>query len=334
MEQPVELRDALEGAVAGIPVRELAAAVERLSSQYRAGGEPAQPILRTRGDVAAYAAYRMPATFAAVRSALTQVAAASPDLRPESLLDIGGGTGAAGWAATGVFGSLRTVTVIDQVAEALALGGQLVRRAAAPALPGATWIQAGVGSAFPGADLATASYLLGELSEADQEAVVRRAAQAAPAVVLVEPGTPAGYQRILAARAVLIDSGLTIAAPCPHQNDCPIVPGQDWCHFGVRVNRSALHRRIKQAELGYEDEKFSYVAAVRAPVTPPAGRVLRRPQLRKGLVTLHVCDQEKLVGPRPVSKRQGDVYRAAREIEWGGGWPPAVAGAEEGDRRR
>jgi ribosomal protein RSM22 (predicted rRNA methylase) len=94
------LRGALDDAVAGIPMRELSAAVERLSGQYRTGGEPTEPILRTRGDVAAYAAYRMPATHAAVRSALTELAALAPGLAPGTLLDIGGGTGAAAWAAT------------------------------------------------------------------------------------------------------------------------------------------------------------------------------------------------------------------------------------------
>ena len=64
MELPKDLRDALDTAVAGIAVRDLAAAVERLIGQYRAGGEPTEPILRSGAEVAAYAAYRMPATFA------------------------------------------------------------------------------------------------------------------------------------------------------------------------------------------------------------------------------------------------------------------------------
>jgi ribosomal protein RSM22 (predicted rRNA methylase) len=175
-------------------------------------------------------------------------------------------------------------------------------------------------------DLATASYVLAELSESDQEDLVRRAAAAATTVVIIEPGTPAGYQRVLAARSVLIEAGLHVAAPCPHQNSCPIVPGQDWCHFAVRVNRSATHRRIKQADLGYEDEKFSYVAAVRAPVATPGGRVLRHPQQRKGLVTLELCTPAG-IGRDLVSKRHGDLYRAARDVNWGDAWPPAGATA-------
>jgi ribosomal protein RSM22 (predicted rRNA methylase) len=214
--------------------------------------------------------------------------------------------------------------VVDQVAEALGLGRRLSARAGAAALRSATWRQAGVSADLPAADLVTISYLLGELSAADQAETVRRAAAAASVLVIVEPGTPDGYGRVLAARTALLEQGLTIAAPCPHQLPCPIVAGRDWCHFAARVNRSSLHRQLKNAELSYEDEKFSYVVAVRVPVVAPQGRVLRHPQLRKGLVSLRLCGQDAALAAALVSKRQGDVYRAARDVEWGDGWPPAL----------
>lgn len=320
MELARDLRDALDDAVAGIAVRDLTAAVERLIDQYRSGAEPAEPILRSGTEVAAYAAYRMPATFAAVRAVLGQVAAAG--LRPRTQLDLGGGTGAAAWAAAEAFDTLESVTVLDQVADALDWGARLAASAPAPVLRTAIWRQAGVRSAYPTADLVTVSYVLGELSEPDQADVVRRTAAAASTVVIVEPGTPAGYQRVLAARSVLLELGLSVVAPCPHQRPCPL-PAGDWCHFGVRVNRSSLHRRIKQAELGYEDEKFSYVAAVHAPPVSGPARVLRRPQARKGLVTLRLCAPNGSTTTELVSKRQGELYRSARDAAWGDAWPPA-----------
>jgi ribosomal protein RSM22 (predicted rRNA methylase) len=140
--------------------------------------------------------------------------------------------------------------------------------------------------------------------------------------VLVEPGTPAGYRRILTARQQLIDAGLGIVAPCPHSGPCPLV-GADWCHFAARVNRSSLHRRIKGGTLGHEDEKFSYVAAVRGPSVPEfsgRGRVLRHPQRRKGLVGLRLCRPDGTAGDVVVSKRHREEYRAAKDIEWGEEW--------------
>jgi ribosomal protein RSM22 (predicted rRNA methylase) len=319
VELPRILREGIEAAVAGIPGEELTDAVDRLIDRYRADRPADEPILSGPVDVAAYAVYRMPATFAAVRAALAQLARACPDLAPASQLDLGGGTGAAVWAARSVFDSLGTATALDQVPEALEVGRRID-----PPLP-VVWQQSTMDKLDPAdpfdpADLVTVSYVLSELSAADQAELVRGAALAAQqAVVVVEPGTPAGYRRILAARDVLVGLGRPIAAPCPHAQACPLV-GSDWCHFGVRINRSALHRRLKSAELGYEDEKFSFVAAGPSP-SAGWGRVLRRPQQRKGLVSLRVCTPDPGVTTELVSKRQGDRYKAARDVAWGDAWP-------------
>ena len=101
-----------------------------------------------------------------------------------------------------------------------------------------------------------------------------------------------------------------------------MIPGKDWCHFSVRVNRSSVHRRLKSAELGYEDEKFSYVAAVREAGPRRPGRVVRRPTLGKGLVSLYLCTPGEGLARQVVSKRQGPLYRAARDVGWGDAWPP------------
>jgi ribosomal protein RSM22 (predicted rRNA methylase) len=183
---------------------------------------------------------------------------------------------------------------------------------------------------LPGADLATAAYVLGELTPAQQSSLVAILASAAAAVVVVEPGTPAGHRRVLAARTQLIAAGYMIAAPCPHQLRCPLAVEGDWCHFGIRLQRSAVHRQVKGVELSYEDEKYSYVAAVRTTVgvdmVRAPGRVVRRPQQRKGLVLLDLCLPDGTSGRELVSKSKGDVYRQARKISWGDRWPRADEG--------
>ena len=176
---------------------------------------------------------------------------------------------------------------------------------------------------LPAADLATAAYVLGELTPAQQTALVTLAARSAPVVLLVEPGTPAGHRRILAARAQLLAAGYLVAAPCPHQLGCPLDVAGDWCHFGARLPRSALHRQVKGAELSHEDEKFSYVAAIRLGTglpQLPAARVVRRPQQRKGLVTLDLCACDGSSRRELVSKSKGEAYRRARKTSWGDRW--------------
>lgn len=322
------LPDALADLLDGLPQGRAAQAVERLIASYRGDTPTDAPVLRDRADVAAYAAYRMPATFEAVRSALAALRAAAPSWVPETHTDIGGGTGAASWAVADAWpeGGHRT-TVLDWAEPALALGRELAAGADSAALRGARWQRARIGDAMrlEPADLITVSYVLKELDEADRTAVVGQAAAAGQAVLIVEPGTPDGYERIIAARDLLIGAGLRVAAPCPHSERCPIVPGTDWCHFAARVSRSSLHRRVKGGSLPYEDEKFSYVAATRFPVAPAPARVTRRPQIRKGQVLLELCASDETLHRETISKRHGALYRAARDASWGDAWPPPPA---------
>ncbi|WP_405684790.1 small ribosomal subunit Rsm22 family protein [Streptomyces sp. NBC_01387] len=323
------LRSALAGLLDGLPPKQAAQAVERLIANYRGTTPTDAPVLRDRSDVAAYAAYRMPATFEAVRSALDAFRAAVPEWVPATHTDIGGGTGAASWAVAGAWqdtedGETRRTTVLDWAEPALALGRELAAESGSPALRGAEWRRSRIGSALSleSTDLVTVSYVLGELTVADRTAVVDAAAAAATAVVIVEPGTPDGYLRIMAARDRLTAAGMRTAAPCPHSDACPIERGTDWCHFSARVTRSSLHRRIKGGSLPYEDEKFSYVAAFRGDVATVPTRVVRKPQIRKGLVQLELCTDAGDLVRETVSKRHGDLYRAARDTAWGDAWPP------------
>ncbi|RSS58312.1 small ribosomal subunit Rsm22 family protein [Streptomyces sp. WAC06614] len=318
------LRAALGGLLDGLPPKQAAAAVDRLIANYRGRTPTDAPVLRDRSDVAAYAAYRMPATFEAVRAALGALADAAPDWAPASHVDVGGGTGAATWAVDATWDGPRETTVLDWAEPALALGRELAGASGSPVLRGAEWRRAviGTGLSLPEAELVTVSYVLGELTAEARAAVVAEAARAARVVVVVEPGTPEGYLRIREARDALIAAGMHVAAPCPHDGTCPIVVGEDWCHFSARVSRSSLHRQVKGGSLAYEDEKFSYVAAVRLPAAPAGARITRRPQIRKGLVLLDLCGPDGLVR-ETVTKRHGDLYKAARDAEWGEEWPPA-----------
>ncbi|MGW7042357.1 small ribosomal subunit Rsm22 family protein [Streptomyces avermitilis] len=316
------LRTALAGLLAGLPPKQAAQAVDRLIANYRGRTPTHAPVLRDRSDVAAYAAYRMPATFEAVCAALDAFADAVPEWAPASHVDIGGGTGAATWAVSATWDGERPVTVLDWAEPALALGREIA--AANPALKSAEWQRSRIGAALTleSTDLVTISYVLGELTEADRTVVVDAAAAAAQAVVIIEPGTPDGYARVIDARDRLIAAGFRIAAPCPHSAACPIVPGEDWCHFSARVSRSSLHRQVKGGSLPYEDEKFSYVAAARFLVAPAPTRVVRKPQIRKGQVLLDLCGPDRSLHRETVTKRHGPLYKAARDAEWGDGWPP------------
>lgn len=319
------LRTTLAALLDGLPPKQAAQAVDRLIANYRGTTPTDAPVLRDRSDVAAYAAYRMPATFEAVRSALAALRAAAPEWAPATHTDIGGGTGAASWAVAEAWeeDAPRT-TVLDWAEPALALGRELAVASGVPALRAVEWQRSRISAALriESTDLVTVSYVLKELTAKDRDAVVTEAARAAQAVVIVEPGTPDGYARVIEARDRLIAAGLTVAAPCPHSAACPIEPGTDWCHFAARVSRSSLHRQVKGGSLPYEDEKFSYVAAVRFPANQAASRVTRKPQIRKGLVLLDLCTDTEGLRRDTVAKRHGALYKSARDASWGDPWPP------------
>jgi ribosomal protein RSM22 (predicted rRNA methylase) len=282
--------------------------VERLSAAYR-GDAPARAA-RTRAQVAAYLAYRAPATYAAAEAAFRQVALLRPGWAPRSVLDVGAGPGAATWAALETWPSLEHLTLVEAEPEMAAAGREL--------LPNGRWVEGDAAAASGPADLVLASYVLGEL----REPVARQLwEQAGDTIVFIEPGTPAGYRRILDARAAVLAAGGRTVAPCPHDLPCPL-PADDWCHFAVRLPRSRLHRRAKGADLGWEDEKFSYAALSREPAERASARIIRPPQPRSGHLNLVTCEPDG-IHRRTVSRKHGPLYKHARGAAWGDAIEPA-----------
>jgi ribosomal protein RSM22 (predicted rRNA methylase) len=164
----------------------------------------------------------------------------------------------------------------------------------------------------------TIAYVFNELPPEARAPVLARAWQAtADTLVVIEPGTPAGWQRILAARRQLIDAGGYVIAPCPHAQACPLV-APDWCHFAERVARSRLHRQAKGADVPWEDEKFSYIAVSRQPTpSSAASRVIASPRKASGRVTLKLCRPDGSAGERLFSRRDGELYKRASRCDWG-----------------
>ena len=317
---PTALTAAIENVLEGVPAGELRRATASLIDTYRSGSPPSRQVLGDPTAAAAYAAYRMPATHAAVSRAL-RYASDLADLEVRSVLDVGGGTGGATWAAAEAFPVLRSATVLDASADALALGRRIAEQGPT-VVAAATWrrLVLGPDTVLPQADLVMFSYVLGELPDALHAPVLDAAMTTAHHVLVVEPGTPRGFRAVLAARDRLAGAGWHLLAPCPQDGRCPLAEGDDWCHFAVRLERTALHRRLKGGTLGHEDEKFSYALATRRPASPAPGRVLRHPVTRKGLVQLEVCRSDGTAARTVVTRRDPMAYRAARDAAWGDTW--------------
>ncbi len=324
---PAPLRAALDRALEGVPRKGLAERAARTSEAYRAG-RPSAGVIREAEDALAYALTRLPATYAACAAVLAEAARMAPGFAPGTLLDAGAGTGAASWAASEVWPGLASVTWLDASPPFLALAAQLAADGP-PALRTAETRRGDLTGAGPWskADIVVASYALAEIPADKQASTLAELwASCEGVLALVEPGTPPGYGRILAARTGLIAAGATVLAPCPHEAACPLVGedwryenSSDWCHFSVRLPRSRDHRLAKAADIPFEDERFSYLIAARPGVAtvPRRPRVLAPPRVGKPGIALKLCGPDGRVEPRLVPRRDKPAYALARRLGWG-----------------
>jgi ribosomal protein RSM22 (predicted rRNA methylase) len=312
---PAELKAALDARLRGFSRNDAADRAALISKTYRDGG--GSGTIKSETDALAYALARMPATYAAVTASLNALCGIRPDFAPGSLLDIGAGPGTASWAAAEAFPSLQDFKLLDANDALRMLALDLVRDSTR--LRDISYergeARATLAKAEP-ADLVVASYMIGETSDAEQKALAELIWQkTGDTLLVVEPGTPAGYARIIALRERLIAAGAHVAAPCPHDGKCPLA-APDWCHFTQRLQRSRAHKQIKGAELPFEDEKFAYVALTRAPDVARPSRVLAQPVVTKVEVTAKLCTPVGLAITKTPRRAKAD-YARARRWRWG-----------------
>jgi ribosomal protein RSM22 (predicted rRNA methylase) len=319
---PAELKAALDAKLHGLSRNDTAERATVISETYRDGGNSGG--IKSETDALAYALARMPATYAAVTASLNALHEISPHFAPASLLDVGAGPGTASWAAAEAFSSLRDFTLLDANSAlrvlALDLGHNSTRLGKMIYQRGEA--RAALAAAEP-ADLVVASYVIAELGDKERSALAELMwTKTRDTLVVVEPGTPAGYARIIALRAQLIALGAHVAAPCPHDGPCPLT-APDWCHFTQRLPRLRAHMQIKGAELPFEDEKFSYVALTRMPAASHPARVLAQPVVSKVEVSAKLCTPHGLALTKVPSRTKAD-YARARRWRWGDAVTPEL----------
>lgn len=323
MRLPDDLRDAVEEALSQGQPRALKEASGALSSDYRSG-QGSHRGFQTEAQFLAYLATRLPATFGACFAVFQAIRERIPTFACRSMLDLGAGPGTASWAATEAFEELVSLYLVEKEAVAVSVGKRLAQKALSSAWKTALWRHAGLESPFeiPKVDMAVLSYALGELPEKVAYKLFDRLwEEKIPMVCVIEPGTPKGFERIRAVRAYAIEKGAAIVAPCPHEMTCPMLPN-DWCHFSARIERTRLHRQLKEGSLGHEDEKYSYVvyAIPRIELSPMEGRVLRHPLKGSGFVKFPICAKEGKIREMTVTRSNKTAYRKARDLEWGSAW--------------
>lgn len=316
MELPPALRQRIDEILKDVDVSTLKRDAEALSRRYRAELRDGRMHLAEDGAVAAYLATRMPATYAAIRASVEALAVARPDFNPAGLLDIGAGPGAALWAVRDRWPDLEKAMLVEGSAAARKIGERLAK----PESMNLQWVDADITrglSPLAPADLVTMSYVLDEIDESERARLITRLWSLTDNVLLiVEPGTPAGWDRIIAAREQLLAKGAHLLAPCAHAKPCPLAE-PDWCHFARRVARSRLHRFAKGGDVPWEDEKYIFIAVSRSQAESHHERVLAPPRRSSGRVELKLCLEDGTAAHRLISRRDGDLFKRARRVGWG-----------------
>lgn len=302
----------LHEALATLPIKDLKTlqkAYEEISSAYRT---KALADLRWKEEhFIAYAFARMPATYGVLKEVLSHIPS---DFSISSFLDAGSGTGTGYFAMRERWSHLSTISCIEPSQGMRTVANLLINDPCVHTQP-----QSIEQASLPPSDMVLFSYSLNELAH-PLEAIQKAWASTLKALVIVEPGTPKDYQRLMQIREHLIQEGAFILAPCPHHLPCPLLKkAEDWCHFSTRILRTKSHQALKVATLPYEDEKFCYLIALRTPVDRPTGRLIKKPLKRKGHIVLDVCQEgreDRLI----ISKKDPILYKRAIKKEWGESW--------------
>lgn len=292
------LQQAIDQLLERIDLKKLKTSSSSLSECYKKGGS-----LEAENEQLAYLFVRLPATYAALVRVFSEM--------PESgtFLDLGAGPGTAWWAIRDYFGCEIKVEAIENQSYFIELGEKLGSKP--------NWIHTDFCALenYGSADWVLFGYSLGEVEQKNVATVIRKSWKAAKkGVLIVEPGTPRGYKRMLEGRDLLIKLGGYVHAPCPHSNPCPLK--DDWCHFSVRLERSFLHKAAKHGTLPFEDEKFSYAIVMKHQMHTFSSRLIGPPKRRSGHVILPLCTSEG-IQEITISRKEKEAYKSARKAEWG-----------------
>lgn len=321
MSLPLNLQQALNNIINNFAPALLQQAYSRLSTHYRDNREQIHYSLNNEAERISYIAARMPATFAAVVKGLNEISL-QDNFTIKSILDVGAGPGTASWACCELFPSIEKIQLIEQNKEMLDIAKTLAQQH--EKLKTATWINGDVLDKTQNllkADLVIASYSFNEIASQFKEEFLNYYWELTNKIlIIIDPGTPESFQGLSMAREFFIKKNAHILAPCPHHLVCPAQKNRDWCHFSVRLQRSLLHKNLKQADKGYEDEKFSYLIVSKTPTNSTySARITRHPDIHSGHLKLQLCTSDGSLS-KTYSKKDGSRYKAARKAEWGERW--------------
>lgn len=315
MKIPDELNYRIEYLINGVEIKELKLAAQKLSSRYMNEERMGQSLLSKDIEALAYSIMRMPATFGAVYTSLKNTLNLLDNLNVSTVLDIGAGTGAAEWAINSLM-NISEFLCLEREESMRKIGKSLMENNSE--FEKVKWIDEDIKNIeeIPDADLIILSYMINELKKEERIKIIDKLFNAKFKILLIiEPGTPEGFNNIKEIQKLAINNKLYIVAPCTSQNECKL-PEEDWCHTTVRVERTKIHKILKNADVPYEDEKFSYIVISKENLGTEKSRILRHPKIEAGKITLKLCTNGE-IEEKVITKKDKEKFKIAKKKNCG-----------------
>ena len=318
MELPLDIKVLLERLLDDYSLKELKESSFNIINKYNNKDSNIANHINSELDAKVYSIIRYPATFKAFSDSLKYSLSYLDDIDISSALDVGAGSAAASLASIYQLDHLNSIDLLEKEQVMIDIGEYLLSRADTKGVD-IKYHKVDITRddiSIYQRDLVFSNYVLNELDKSEIIKVIDKMWNLTNKVLLVvEPGTPKGYEIIRLVREYLISKGGYILSPCPHMDKCPII-SPDWCHFSTRVSRSKLHKLLKGGDAPYEDEKYCYIAFSKKECRRCSNRILRHPQISSGHITLEVCSKDGL-NTIIITKKDKELFKAARKVKTG-----------------
>lgn len=310
---PASIQSKLDELSNGISLSVLKSRVLDFQTRYRDAQAAQKDPIQDNIAALAYAQLRMPSTYAVAQTVLSNLHTSAGDIKTS--LDIGSGTGALLLAVNEHFPQVAQYGV-ETNPHMLALSKKLCDGLDIQFIE--SKIQnLKLDQSF---DLITVSYVLNEINDNKASLIEKLWSYTNKFLVIIEAGTPRGFNIITTARDIVRRHGGHIFAPCPHVLDCPLAVNETdrWCHFEQRIARSKIHKQLKpDAVRGFEDEPYSYIILSKQPQVAERNynRLISRVHGTK-ILSADLCHSDGSVKRITASKRDA-VYSILRRAAWG-----------------
>lgn len=309
------LFEAIETLISSVDKKSLQKSAEALSMRYRSRQNQEETFIKNKEEALAYLCMRFPATYAANNHVFSRINELSLPFSYSSFLDVGSGSGSSFFSAQSHFGAFSKVCFIEKDLNLIEIGKTLIKESKMSTTT--SWVCGDfVTKEFPNNfDVVSFSYSLGEVKNY-KDVLSKAIVSFNDLLVIIEPGTPAGFERILKYREFLLSKGLFLLAPCPGSFSCPMQNGK-WCHFSERLSRSSLHRFLKGGTLGFEDEKLSYLVFSKKQFKEHLPRLISFPSKKTGFIEAEFCMPDGTLLHKKFLKREEDEYKKIKKAKWG-----------------